>query len=368
MSLVVFEKVSLGFGKKTIVHELDLRIGEGDRIGLIGPNGSGKSTLLKLLAGDAKPDSGRITSARGLEIGWLPQDLVLDGGRTLIEFVRASVPGRERLDATIASTEAQLAEIQAAVEAGSRPLDDPELMELATRIAELHERLTHFEMHYSEHEALKILAGLGFAPADQSRDLAEFSGGWKMRAVLASLLFQRPDLMLLDEPTNHLDMPSVAWFGDFLQRYRRSFILICHDREFLDEQIDRVVSFEPEGVRQYRGNYVGYRKQREEEEVVLENKARNLEREREKAEQFIDRFRAQANKARAVQSRVKQLAKLEDVTVFEKRKVMRFNFPACDRAGAEVVKIRGLRKAYRRAGSLGPGGWSPEGGGARGGE
>ncbi|MFO7561972.1 MAG: ATP-binding cassette domain-containing protein [Enhygromyxa sp.] len=346
MSLVVFEKVSLGFGKKTIVNELDLRIGEGDRIGLIGPNGSGKSTLLKLLAGEMKPDSGRITSARGLEIGWLPQDIALEGGRSLLEFVRGSVPGRERLDTTIAATEAALAEVQAEVEAGSRPLDDPELMELATRIAELHERLTHFEMHYSEHEALKILAGLGFSPSDQDRDLAELSGGWKMRAVLASLLFQRPDLMLLDEPTNHLDMPTVAWFGDFLQRYRRSFILICHDREFLDEQIDRVVSFESEGVRQYRGNYVAYRKQREEEEIVLENKARNLEREREKAEQFIDRFRAQANKARAVQSRVKQLAKLEDVVVFEKRKVMRFNFPPCDRAGVEVVKIRGLRKAY----------------------
>jgi ATP-binding cassette, subfamily F, member 3 len=346
VSLVVFEKVSLGFGKKTIVNELDLRIGEGDRIGLIGPNGSGKSTLLKLLAGDMKPDGGRITTARGLEIGWLPQDIALEGGRSLIEFVRASVPGRERLDATIASTEAELAEVQAEVESGQRPLDDPELMDLATRIAELHERLTHFEMHYSEHEALKILAGLGFSPADQDRDLSEFSGGWKMRAVLASLLFQRPDLMLLDEPTNHLDMPSVAWFGDFLSRYRRSFILICHDREFLDEQIDRVVSFEPEGVRQYRGNYVAYRKQREEEEIVLENKARNLEREREKAEQFIDRFRAQANKAKAVQSRVKALSKLEDVVVFEKRKVMRFNFPPCDRAGAEVVKIRNLRKAY----------------------
>ena len=346
MSLVVFEKVSLGFGKKTIVNELDLRIGEGDRIGLIGPNGSGKSTLLKLLSGDMKPDSGRITSARGLEIGWLPQDLVLEGGRTLLEFVRASVPGRERLDGKIVETEAALAEVQAAVESGERPLDDPELMELASRIAELHEQLTHFEMHYSEHEALKILNGLGFAPTDQNRDLGEFSGGWKMRAVLASLLFQRPDLMLLDEPTNHLDMPSVAWFGDFLRRYRRSFILICHDREFLDEQIERVVSFEPEGIRQYRGNYLAYRKQREEEEIVLENKARNLEREREKTEQFIDRFRAQANKARAVQSRVKQLNKLDDVVLFEKRKVMSFNFPACDRAGHEVVKIRGLKKAY----------------------
>src|SRR5690606_18165151 len=204
----------------------------------------------------------------------------------------------------------------------------------------------HFALRGSEPAALQILAGLGFAPAVLSRDLAEFSGGWKMRAVLASLLFQRLDLMLLDEPTHHLDIPSVAWFGDFLQRYRRSFILICHDREFLDEQIDRVVSFEPEGVRQYRGNYVGYRKQREEEEIILENKARNVEREREKAEQFIDRFRAQAHKARAVQSRIKALAKIEDVVLCERRKVMRFSFPPCDRAGADVVTIRGLKKPY----------------------
>ncbi|KIG12263.1 ATPase components of ABC transporter [Enhygromyxa salina] len=346
MSLVVFEKVSLGFGQKTIVNELDLRIGDGERIGLIGSNGSGKSTLLKLLSGDMKPDSGRITSARGLEIGWLPQDIAVEGGRSLIEFVLASVPGRELLGARIEQTEAELAAVQAEVESDARPIDDEELMELATRLAELHERATHFEMHYSEHEALKILSGLGFAPSDHQRDLGELSGGWKMRAVLGSLLFQRPDLMLLDEPTNHLDMPSVAWFGDFLQKYRRSFLLICHDREFLDEQIDRVVTFEPEGVRQYRGNYQAYQRQREEEEIILENKARNLGREREKAEQFIDRFRAQANKAKAVQSRVKALAKLDDVVLFEKRRVMRFTFPPCDRAGHEVVKIRGLKKAY----------------------
>jgi ATP-binding cassette, subfamily F, member 3 len=346
VSLVVFENVSLGFGQKTIVNELDLRIGDGERIGLIGANGSGKSTLLKLLSSDVRPDSGRITCARGLEIGWLPQDIALEGGRTLIEFVLASVPGRELLGARIEQTQAELAAVQAEVEADARPIDDTELMELATRIAELHERATHFEMHYSEHEALKILSGLGFAPIDHQRDLGELSGGWKMRAVLGSLLFQRPDLMLLDEPTNHLDMPSVAWFGDFLQRYRRSFLLICHDREFLDEQIDRVVSFEPEGVRQYRGNYTAYQRQREEEEIILENKARNLGRERDKAEQFIGRFRAQANKAKAVQSRVKALAKLDDVVLFEKRKIMRFTFPPCDRAGGEVIKIRGLKKAY----------------------
>ena len=346
MSLVVFEQVSLGFGDKTIVHELDLRIGEGDRIGLIGANGSGKSTLLKLLVGEMKVDSGKITTARGLEVGWLPQDIALTGGRSLIEFVLASVPGRELLDATIIETEAALAQVQAEVESGARPVEDTELMDLAIRIADLHERLTHFEMHYSEHEALKILSGLGFAPSDYVRDLAEFSGGWKMRAVLASLLFQRPDLLLLDEPTNHLDMPSVAWFGDFLSKYRKSFVLICHDREFLDEQIDRVVSFEPEGVRQYRGNYVAYRKQREEEEIVLENKARNLSREREKTEEFINRFRAQANKAKAVQSRVKALEKMDDVVLFERRKVMHLAFPPCERTGHEVVKIHGLEKAY----------------------
>jgi ATP-binding cassette subfamily F protein 3 len=342
----VFEKVCLGFGKKTIVSDLDLRIGEGDRIGLIGHNGSGKSTLLKLLGGDTKPDSGKIVIARGLRIGWLPQDIALEGGRTLTAFVRSSVPGREELDDRIVQTERELAAVQAEVEAGTRALDDEDLMELATRLAELHERRTHFEVHYSEHEAFKILAGLGFSPRDRDRDLGEFSGGWKMRAVLAALLFQRPDLLLLDEPTNHLDMPSVAWFGDFLQRYRRSFVLICHDREFLDEQIARVVSFEPEGVRQYRGNYVQYQRQREEEEIVLANKARNLAREREKTEQFIERFRAQANKAKAVQSRVKMLEKMDDVVTFEKRQIMRFAFPPSERCGAEVIKVAGLRKAY----------------------
>ena len=346
VSLVVFENVSLGFGKKTIVNELDLRIGQGERVGLIGPNGSGKSTLLKLLFGEMRPDSGRITTARGLEVGWLPQDIALSGGRSLIEFMLASVPGREELGVHIERTEAELARVQAEVESGACELEDSGLMDLATRLADLHERQIHSEMHYSEHEALTILAGLGFAPSDYRRDVGEFSGGWKMRGVLGSLLFQRPDLMLLDEPTNHLDMPSVAWLGDFLQRYRQSFLLICHDREFLDEQIERVISFEPEGVRQYRGTYGSYRRQREEEEVILINKARNLAREREKAEQFIERFRAQANKAKAVQSRIKQLAKLEDVAVFEKRRVMHFDFPPCGRTGAEAIKIQGLKKAY----------------------
>jgi ATP-binding cassette subfamily F protein 3 len=340
VSLVVLDGVTLSFGARTIVDGLGLRIAEHDRIGLIGPNGSGKTTLLRLLASEQEPDKGVVQRAARVRVGYLPQDIAVEGGRTLIDFVLSSVPGREQLDEELTATEADLADAQ------SRGDDDDAMMTLATRIAEIHERIDHFEQFYAEHEAHGILAGLGFSPGDKDRDLGEFSGGWKMRAVLAALLFQQPDLALFDEPTNHLDMPSVAWFSDFLKSYKRAFILISHDREFLNEQIARVVSFEPEGVRAYSGNYERYLALRSEEQVLLENKARNLAREREHMEKFVERFRAQANKARAVQSRVKALEKMEDIEQYERHKVMRFTFPPTERTVNEVVKINGLKKAY----------------------
>ena len=346
MSLVVFESVSLGFGKKTIVEDLSLRLGASDRIGLIGPNGSGKTSLLRMLAGQQGYDKGSIRFARGVRVGYLAQDLVVEGGQTLAAFVVNSVPGRAELDAQLAETEADLASAQAAFDAAPGEAEQERLMEVAERLADVHERVAHFDAHYTEHEALRILAGLGFLASDSGRDLGEFSGGWKMRAVLAALLFQQPDLLLLDEPTNHLDLPSVAWFAAYLKRYQRAFILVSHDREFLNEQISRVVSFEPEGVRTFGGNYEGYLKQRVEEEVLLENRAKNLAREREKAEQFIERFRAQASKASGVQSRVKALEKMDEVKTFQRRQVMRFEFPPCERGGDVSLRVEGLRKAY----------------------
>nr|WP_276599838.1 ABC-F family ATP-binding cassette domain-containing protein [Nannocystis sp. SCPEA4] len=329
----------MGFGKKTIVEALNLRIGREDRIGLIGPNGSGKSTLLRMLANEQGTDRGQIRYARGVRIGYLSQDLKLGGGQTLTSFVVGSVPGRAELERQLAEAEREMA----AAEQGG---DEETMMTAAERLADAHTRAADFDTQYTEHEALRILAGLGFQPEDATRDLDEFSGGWKMRAVLASLLFQQPDLLLLDEPTNHLDLPSVAWFAAYLKRYRRAFVLVSHDREFLNEQIDRVVSFETEGVRQFSGDYEGYKRQRAEEEVVLENKAKNLAREREKTEQFIERFRAQANKAAAVQSRIKMLEKMEEVRLFERRQVMSFGFPPCERTGNESLRVDGLRKAY----------------------
>src|SRR5688572_5871620 len=324
-----------------IFDAVSLRLGHTDRIGLIGPNGSGKTTLLKIIAGDQEIDDGKVTRAHGVRVGWLPQDLVIAGGRTLIDFILSSVPGRAQLDAELAEVEADLA---AAAADGSA--DEDTMLELASRVGELHEKIDHFERFFSEHEALAILAGLGFQPGDEARDLGEFSGGWKMRAGLAGLLFQRPDVLLLDEPTNHLDLPSVAWFSDFLKRYPRCFILISHDKEFLNEQIGRVVSLELEGIRSYTGNYDRYVTQRAEEEVILAGKAKNLARERERLQTFVDRFRAQANKAKAVQSRVKMLEKMESVETYQKRNVMRFSFPPTSRTVAEPIRVEGLKKAY----------------------
>ena len=340
MSLVVLEGVTLFFADRLIFGDVDLRLGPHDRIGLVGPNGSGKTTLLKVIAGVQEIDDGKVVRGRRVRIGWLPQDLALAGGRTLRDFVVTSVPGRSELATELAEVEAEL------TAAGEDPARADDVGELAERIAELHEEQDHFDRFFGEHEALSILAGLGFANSDLDRDLGEFSGGWKMRAVLAALLFQRPDVLLLDEPTNHLDLPSVAWFADFLKRYDRCFVLISHDREFLNEQIARVVSLEPEGVRTYTGNYEKYVEARLEEEQILAGKAKNLERQREHLEKFIERFRYKASKAAAVQSRVKMLDKLEDVETFQKRQVMRFSFPPTERTVAEVLKLDGVRKQY----------------------
>ncbi|TMQ18433.1 MAG: ABC-F family ATP-binding cassette domain-containing protein [Deltaproteobacteria bacterium] len=337
---MVLDEVTLFFADRMIFDAASLRLGHGDRIGLIGPNGSGKTTLLKIIAGEQDIDDGHVTRANGVRIGWLPQDLAVAGGRALIDMILSSVPGRAELDRRLAGAEAELEELS---RSGA---DEPALLDAAADIAELHDRIDHFERFFGEHEALAILAGLGFAPGDEARDIGELSGGWKMRGVLAGLLFQRPDVLLLDEPTNHLDLPSVAWFSEFLKRWNRCFLLISHDREFLNEQISRVVSLELEGLRSYPGNYEKYIEQRAEEETILAGKAKNLARERERLTRFVDRFRAQANKARAVQSRIKALERMESVETYQKRGVMRFSFPPTARTVAEVVRVEGLRKAY----------------------
>src|SRR5438309_3077240 len=336
MSLLHARGLSVRYGPKVLLDGASFALGHHDRAGLIGPNGSGKSTLLKILAGQIEPDGGAVQLVRKARAGYLPQELSELPPGSVLDGVLASVPGRSWLQARLASAEAALA--QAATE--------EEQVELGGELAELHEQLAHHEELYGRYRAEEILGGLGFARPELSRPASELSGGWKMRAALAALLLQDPELLLLDEPTNHLDVPTLEWFDSFLRRSRKALLLVSHDREFLDRQIDRVLSLEPEGLRAYAGNYERYLELRAAEEERLAAQAEKQSRRRAQMQAFIERFRAKATKARQVQSRVKLLEKEAIVQVREERATVRFRFPEAPRSGREVAHLERVSKSY----------------------
>ncbi len=338
MSLVIISKLSLTFVGRKLFHEIGLQVEPGDRIGLVGPNGSGKTTLLRLIVGEISPDSGGIKTGRGIRIGYLPQDVRAALSGKVLQSILDSIPGRVRLRKEIMQTEDSLKNI--------RHKDDQ--LKLAGRLAELHQEMSYLDMQFPSHEAEQILAGLGFQPGDLDMPVASLSEGWKMRAVLGGLLYQRPDLLLLDEPTNHLDIPSVHWLEQFLQTYKGAIILVSHDRDFLNRQMNRIISFEPEGVKSYRGNYDFYLKAREEERLIRLQRTRNQEQKIKEAQKFIERFRYKATKARQVQSKIKVLKKMELVESHRPQRSMHFSFPVIARAGRVVVIIKGVSKGFNK--------------------
>jgi len=336
MSLVTISKLSVTFLGTNLFHNLGLQVEQADRIGLVGPNGSGKTTLLRLITGEISPEAGEIKTGRGIRIGYLPQDVRAALSGNVLQSVLDSIPGRVELRNRIAQTEESLKDTQ----------NQSDRARLAERLAELQQEMSHLEMHFPPHEAERILAGLGFTPDDFSRPISSLSEGWKMRLLLASLLYQKPDLLLLDEPTNHLDIPSVHWLEQFLQTYNGALILVSHDRDFLNRQINRVISFELEGIRSYRGNYDFYLKARDEEKLALEAKAKNREQRAKEAQRFIERFRYKATKARQAQSKIKLLKKMELVESFRPQKTIHFSFPPAPRSGREVVVIKEISKTF----------------------
>jgi ATP-binding cassette subfamily F protein 3 len=336
MSLVIAQDLSLAYGRKVLLEDESFAIGPSDRIGLVGPNGTGKSTLMKILVGEKTPDDGDLQFMRGIRVGYLPQELTGLPDGPLVDSVLAQVPGRTRLEEEIAGTE----------EALTTATSEEDLLDLAQRFSDLREVLEHFDERFGRHRAETILAGLGFRSTDFERRTSELSGGWRMRAALAGLLLTDPDLLMLDEPTNHLDVPTLAWFDDFLRRSRRALLLISHDRDFLNRQIKRVLSFEPEGLRSYVGNYDNYKRQRAGESEQLESRAARQAAKRAEMEAFINRFRAKASKARQVKSREKMLEREERVEVLEERRVVAFRFPEVVRSGREAIRIEGVNKAF----------------------
>jgi len=336
MSLIDVINLSQAFGGRDLFRGIGFQIESGDRIGLVGPNGSGKTTLLKILSGSLATMEGEIRTAKGARIGYLPQDLQEKPLGLLLDSVLNSLPERLRIHQTIQETEETL----------EQKLSEPEQGLLNIRLAEAHQEMLDLETRYPGHRAQKILLGLGFKPGDFQRELRTLSGGWQMRAALGSLLYQNPDLLLLDEPTNHLDMPSVHWLEEFLKDYKGAMVLICHDREFLNRQVRRILSFEPEGLRSYSGNYDFYLQAREEESRTLDARARNQEQKVKEAKRFIERFQAKASKARQAQSKIKLMKKMELIETHQHRKNIRFSFPPVEQSGRNVVTVQGLSKSF----------------------
>ncbi|MBW1783476.1 MAG: ABC-F family ATP-binding cassette domain-containing protein [Deltaproteobacteria bacterium] len=336
MSLVTLIGVSLTFSERHIFRNIGFQVEPGDRIGLVGRNGSGKTTLLRIVAGELFPDSGEVKIAKRSRIGYLPQDVHETLTGPLLQAVSNAIPGRANLENRLKAAEQSL-------ESDS---DEAAQARIGKQIADLHQDINRLEQEFPRHEAEKILSGLGFGAADFTRSISSLSGGWKMRAALSSLLYQKPDVLLLDEPTNHLDMPSVRWLEAFLQGFKGALVLVSHDREFLNRQINRIVSFETEGMRSYAGNYDFYLQAREEEVRSLEARARNQEQKIKDAERFIERFRSKATKARQAQSKIKLVRKMKLVETRQKEKTIHFSFPEVARSGREVVSIQGMSKRF----------------------
>ena len=328
--------ISKAYSNRTLFSGLTLRVAVGDRIALVGPNGSGKTTLMDILAGETAPDTGSISKQRNVTMGYLKQEPASFTGKPLIEEV---------LDAR-SEANALVVEISDAQEALSLETDPVRQGYLLDRLSKLDVALEAAGGDDREHEAKAILSGLGFKQADFLRPMSEFSGGWVMRADLARILFKKPNLLLLDEPTNHLDLDANLWFEKYLANFQGGLLVTSHDRAFLNQTATKVLAIEPDEVALHTGNYNDYLVTRE---TTLQNKraaSARQQREIDRQMRFVEQFRSKATKASQVQSRLKQLEKIQIVKLPRATKKVRYSFPQPPRSGFEVMKLTNVSKSY----------------------
>jgi len=330
--------LNLQYGSKHIFRGVSAQIHTGDRVGLAGVNGSGKSTLLKIMCGEQDVDPGIVSRASWFTVAYLPQEVSIElGSRSLFAEAESA------FDEVLAQQEEleRLSEELALLDAG-----DPAIDGLLARQGELQHLLEGSDVFRIRPQIERVLFGLGFSAVDLDREVSSFSGGWIMRLLLAKLLLKRPALLLLDEPTNHLDLDSLTWLEDFLLGYQGAMIIISHDRAFLDRVTSITWELSLGKLSVFRGNYSHY----------LVEKAQRLELERaaydnqqamiRQSERFITRFRAKSTKAKQVQSRVKQLDKLERLELSETDRTIRFSFPPAAPSGRDVLSLEGVHKSY----------------------
>jgi len=330
--VLTLSSITKAQGERVLFADATVQVNREDRIGLVGPNGAGKTTLFSIILGNESADEGKISCERGINIGYLPQENAPVGDETVIELAAAITPDFVKLRRILKAWEAD------------HPVEALHTEEIHD---DIHDRFNELDGYRLEAKAKQILAGLSFREKDFDRPAREMSGGWVMRAHLARLLTQEPDLLLLDEPTNHLDLEALLWFQEYLKTYPGAIVVISHDREFLNQLVGSIIEIRQSKLIRYRGNYDDYLVQREAAEEQLLAAYKNQQREIGRMMEFVNRFRAKNTKASQAQSKLKQIDRMEKVEVFtsDDRKID-FNFPQPQRSGIKVIKLENIHHAY----------------------
>jgi ATP-binding cassette subfamily F protein 3 len=330
--MLTLSGIEKAYGGRVLFSDVTLQVNREDRIGLVGPNGAGKTTLFSIILNEESPDDGKLTFERGISFGYLPQENAPAGDETVIELATAIKPEYVKLRRILKAWEA----------------DHPtEALHPEDIHDDVHDRFNELGGYRLEAKARQILAGLGFRQNDFDRPAREMSGGWVMRAHLARLLTQEPDLLLLDEPTNHLDLEALLWFQDYLQGYPGAILVISHDREFLNQLVGSIVEIRQSRLIRFKGNYNAYLEQRAAHEEQLLAAFKHQEREIARLMEFVNRFRAKNTKATQAQSKLKQIDRMEKIEapVADLPK-LDFQFPQPQRSGQRVIKLEGIHHAY----------------------
>lgn len=332
--MISINNLTFEIGSRALYDEANWHIKPGDKTGLIGANGTGKSTLLKLIVGEYAPTSGTISMAKDLKIGYLNQDLLsYHSEKSILHVAMEAFERQNQLHTEIDNLLRKL----------ETDYSDDILNKLSDKQMEF-EALDGYNIEFRAHE---ILAGLGFSEEERKRPLATFSGGWRMRVMLARILLQTPDILLLDEPTNHLDLPSIKWLETYLQAFEGSIVIVSHDRYFLDRIINKTVESRRGKLTLYAGNYSFYLEEKSLREEIQSNQFKNQQAKIKQEERLIERFRSKASKAKMVQSRIKALDKMEKVEeVDDDNPVVNFSFKFSKPSGRHVVTLENISKRY----------------------
>jgi ATP-binding cassette subfamily F protein 3 len=325
------------FGTKLLFEDVNWLITPDERTGLVGGNGTGKSTMLKILAGIESLDYGTVSRTKGMTLGYLPQDGLAMRGKTVFEECLSVFDELRNMETESEALSIKLSELDP---------KSPEYQTAADRYSHISDLLHANDIYTLDYQVGTVLGGLGFSKDDWERRTEEFSGGWQMRIALAKLLLEKPSLLLLDEPTNHLDLETRNWLEDYLRNYEHAFVLISHDRYFLDVTVGKTVEVWNKHAHFYTGGYEKYVVQKEERKTQLLNAYKNQKERIDDLEAFINRFRYQATKAKQVQSRIKELEKIERIEIPEEEATIHFKIPQPPASGRTVIEVNHLFKTY----------------------